>query len=890
MRKRLIALLVVVLANRAATALELGGSLSGTVRDSEGGPLPGVTVTVTGPALQGSRITVTKPDGTFSFVKLPPGNDYRAVFALSGFQTVELTQLGVSVGKDTQANSRLQLARVSAEVTVNSERPTVDATQTNTQQNFSADYLRKIPIGSGGRDYLTILQQAPGVVNTGNPNVFGGNLLENNFSFDGVNTTDPVTHTFTFNFNFDAIQEVSVQTSSYLPEYGRASGGFINVVTKSGGNAFSGAADVRYSSNHFSEKGQKFDPSVSPSRTTPWDVALGGPILRDKLWFFGNLQRLDNFVTPSVPNAAVAAQLPPSGPVARGFKGWNDGLKLSFTVSPQLTGLAEVQDSLGTIPGAQNSALYRPEASATQHQRSRIYDGVFDGVINPNWSAELQIARFEDHLETAPTSGSLDVTQWVNIGGGNVRYDNYSNYQKSDRNRNLLGLNTTYFFEGLGSHQVKLGGDADRTYFPSINFTTGTPTSPSFCPSGLVCGAQILFRGFDASGNRIPVQQTVVERKPQVERDGRSYSTYIQDQWRPTTRLTLNAGVRYDRTQYFNNVGADVLNFNKLQPRAGFAFDVLGDGRNVFRGSYGQYYVDPALTFDRLFDTDITSAITRVFSWKAATQTWALVQETGGNPITQALIDRPLKPTYDDQINVGFERQLFPGASASVGYIYKRTNDIFEDSCTDQINCPDFFITNQPGRDLGLHNVLRKNYYGYEAQFQYQAGRWAVNANYVYSKSRGSIDSSAGQYAGTDFDHFPENFVNRYGYLDDDARHRVKIFAAYEVPVTNTRVAINYFYRTGLPYTVTHNTVWGAQFDEPRGTDRTPVLNAVDAQVEQPFRLRGVTLAVIGSIFNVFNSEQPLTYFTSSDSPSTVRTPLTYQRPRNYQVGFRAEF
>jgi outer membrane receptor protein involved in Fe transport len=735
--------------------------------------------------------------------------------------------------------------------------------------------------------------------------VFGGNALENNWMIDGVNTTDPVTHTFTFNLNPDTIQDMAIQTSGYLAEYGRASGGIVQVITKSGGNSFSGTADVRYSNNDFSVKGEHFDPDVSESRNSPWALTLGGPILRDRLWFFGNVQRPDSFVTPAAPNATIAAQLPGGVPVVRSFKGWNSGGKLSFTATPQIGGFAELQDSLAVIGGSQNSALFRPEANSTQRQRARLYELVGNGVISPNWSAEVQALRFEDHLETAPTVSDIATTQWVNLSGGNVRYDAYQNFQSSDRNRSALGLSTTYFFEAGGSHTIKMGADGDRTTFPSVNFLTGTPTDPSLCPAGLTCGAQVQFRGFDSNGNRLLFNpafsgnsalalQVVTERKPEVERSGHSYAAYLQDQWRLFSRLTVNAGVRWDRSEYYNNQDENPVNFDKVQPRVGFAWDIMGDGKNVVRASYGQFYVDAALTFTRLFDTGITSALSRTFRYNATTGGWTLVQQTGGQFLTQALIDGKLKPTYDDQIDVAYERQMFQGASASVGYIYKKTNDIFEDSCIDTATCADFWLTNQPGADNGNHDVLKKNYYGYTFQFQYYSPnrRFITNSNYVYSKSRGSIDSSTGQYAGTDFDHDPENFVNRYGFLDDDARHRVKVNMAYLFPVIETSLAVVYNYRTGLAYSVSHTspTGFGAQFDVPRGTDRTAIRQQIDLQLEKQFRVGPVNLSLIGSVFNLNNSEQPVTYFTSSDSPATVRTPLTYQRPRNYEIGFRAEF
>ena len=136
--------------------------------------------------------------------------------------------------------------------------------------------------------------------------------------------------------------------------------------------------------------------------------------------------------------------------------------------------------------------------------------------------------------------------------------------------------------------------------------------------------------------------------------------------------------------------------------------------------------------------------------------------------------------------------------------------------------------------------------------------------------------------------------MNAYGYLDDDARHRFKIYAGYAVPVTDTLVSINYSYRSGLPYATTHaDPSFGTVFDVPRGSYRGAVLNVFDLQLEQPVHLpfaRNVTVSAIGSVFNILDSEQPLTYFTSNDSPTTVKTPATYQRPRNYEVGFRVDF
>ena len=888
-----------ILSASTATAA-LTGTISGTVRDTSGQTLPGVAVTVTGPVLQGTRTAVTTAKGTYLFTNMPPGGGYVVAFALSGFQKVERTRLVVSLDKDTQVNATMELAAVATEVVVTGETPIVDTTQTNTAQNFDDQYLRKLTIGSGGRNYLSIAQQAPGVVGTGNSSIMGGNSQQNSFLIDGINNTDPITHTFGTNLNFDAIQEVSVQTSSFQAEFGRATGGVLNVVMKSGSNELHGTFDVRYATNKFSETGDHFDPDTAVSKNQPWGVTLGGPILKDRLWFFVNTYRSDSARTPFTTNSTVLAQNP--NPVQRTFKGWDSGAKLTFTLSDRLNGFFNFIDSRADIAGADDSVLYRPEASRTQEQPGQIYTLKLNGVFTSTWFGELQGGRSRTEINSVPSNGDITTTQWVNTGGANVRYDAAVNYQTSVRIRDQVGGSSTYYLAGgLGTHEFKAGLDYESTSAVGVNFTTGTPSDPSFCPAGLVCGAQILFNGFDANGNRRPTQQTVSERLGELERSGNGMAGYVQDRWRPSSRLTFNLGVRYDTNRYYNNLDHKVLDYDKFQPRLAVAWDPLGDGRNTVRASYGTFYEDAGLTLARLFYEGAATAISRVYSWSATQQKWNFVRQTGGVVGSPSQTDGKIKPTYSEQVNVGFEREVFKNASASATYVYKKSHDIFEDTCITQTECEDFWLSNQPGRDLGLKDVLRQDYYGYIFQFEYRFNRGIVNANYTYSKSRGSIDSSSGQFAGGDFDHFPENFVNRYGYLGDDARHRVKLFGSYRIPWIETELGVNYSYRSGAPYTVTYTDPggWGTVFAEPRGASRTPILHVFDLQLEKTIDISvgnsKVALSVVGSVFNVLDTEAALSFNSTTNPPpaappASLRTPLTWQRPRNYQIGFRVEF
>ena len=162
----------------------------------------------------------------------------------------------------------------------------VDPTQVNTEQVFDEGYMQGSAIGSANRSYLSIVGQTAGVTGGSNPNVFGSTLGENAYYIDGQDTTDPVTATWAVQFNYDAIAEVELQTSGFEAEYGRATGGLVNVVTKSGGNQFSGTLDVRYRDQNFYTDGDHYDTSTLKTKYEDIAVTLGGPILRDKMWFF----------------------------------------------------------------------------------------------------------------------------------------------------------------------------------------------------------------------------------------------------------------------------------------------------------------------------------------------------------------------------------------------------------------------------------------------------------------------------------------------------------------------------------------------------------------------------------------------------------------------------
>lgn len=888
--------LLLVMALPALGALD--GSISGVVKDNSGQPLPGVSVTVKGPVLQGTRTAITKGDGTYRVPSLPPGKGYLVSFLLSGFKVVTRSELSVGLNLDTQVNSTMDLADVQTEIVVTGEAPVVDVTQTNTATNFNSDYLRNVPVGAANRSYQSLLGQAPGVTGGSNPNVLGGSTIENSYMIDGINTTDPITHTWTVQMNFDTIQEVSVQTSGFEAEYGKATGGVVNVVTKSGGNDFSGTFDIRYRTSDMEKSGDHYDPNKAESRRTPWGATLGGPILKDNLWFFANMRRPDQY---QIPYSAVPAYLAANpNPAIYRYTGWDYGGKLSFTLSPSYSGFFNYYNSSASIENPDLSVQRLPEAVRNQDQATETFNLKLTGVFTSSWIGEFQAGQNENEVTSYPRSGDLSATQWQNRLTG-VVYGGYSNSQGGPRNRKLIGANTSYFLaDFVGNHQFKTGFDIDNTKYPSYSFTTGTPTDPSFCPTGLVCGATGTFAGFDASGAQIPYSQAVTTRNPTYERRADGFSAYIQDSWRPTSRLTVNLGVRYDETAMFNNQDLQVMQFQRFQPRLAVAYDITGDGKTVARANYGQFYHEPGLTIVRGLDTGVYTATTRNYRWNTTTKTWGFVNQTGGTLLTAPLVDPELRGPYDDAVGVAFEREIVRNLSFTASYNYKKTNRMLEDTCIDYVDCADFIITNQPGKAAGLSDELKHDYYAYTFMAEYRFLRGMINASYVYSKSRGSTDVGGTQYIGADFDWYDptnpdgDNFRNMYGYLGDDARNRFKIFGNYMIPYIETNLGANYTYRSGFPWAAfTSDPSWGTFYQEARGSRRGPVLHNLDLNLEKRIPLNFVSnrlsVSVIGSVYNIFNTEQ-ITGYQGNLENTAYGQPTSWVQPLRYELGFRVDF
>jgi hypothetical protein len=943
----LLAVLVLLLpGSLLAQTSRTTGAIQGTVTDSQGNPLPGVTVTVTSPNLQGSRTEVTDADGKYAIPALPPGT-YHAEYTLSGVKNAVREGIQVHAQQSPAVNVTMDLA-VSETVTVTASQVIVDPTQTQTQHVLDEDQLKYTAVASANRSYQAVLSQAPGVTTAGgNPQVAGANNSQNDWLIDGVNSTDPVTHTFGGNMAFDAIQEISIVTLGKDAEY-KSSGGTVNVITKSGGNEFSGSLDYRYNDPDFLEQGKekkfaapaffggppgasslRFNKDVQTDKSEQPQATFGGPIMRDKLWFFAATHRPET--------SRQAPNLNGFQPGPRVFTGWNTHGKLTFTPWSNQTFTGKYTNSHATITNTQESSFILPEADAQQTQHSWIKAVSYDAVLSSKWLANIQLANRPSSLASFPMSGNLTTPTSFDTPT-QIRSANWNNDQGRTAERNELIASTTYYLEKMGTHAFKFGINADHTEFSSHNNATGDPNTitgfpaSTFCnpaftytiggvahhlPNGTVCTAQITTNPTAA----IPKRVTLGLLLPDSTVEGDSRSFFLQDEWRPLPRLTARLGVRYDTTTWDNHGGAPVPDFELWQPRVGVAYDVFNNASTVVHAYGGKIGDENQLTLPSfgvpqpLVSLRFNSNAAGVYSFSAAGSQFS---EFGG------LYDPELKPSFSNQYSLGFTQRVLKNTSVDLTWEKRTQHNLFEDYCGTLDEPLDCTITNHPG-PAGTPQALRSDWRGYILKVDSRPMSWLdMSMSWTRSKSRGSTESTQNQNGS--FDTYPNNFINSYGYLSDDAKDRVKFNGYARVPWDVT-IGTSIRWDSGVAWSAqrTDAIVGGTEFMEPRGSRRAPHFSQVDAQIQKDFHVSRFTFGLIGSVQNLLNKEtggrpenvvtpgininpgtlarynvpgdptsgifiDPNQQTGSARLANTFGQYTSFQRPRRYEVGVRFEF
>ena len=878
------------------------GRLTGTVREGEGQPLPGATVTVSSPTeIGGVKILVTDAEGDFQFPVLSPGY-YTVRFELSGFVAQERNEVQVRLDRTTQLNVEMPLASFAEEMTVLDETPMVDPAQVSAAQTFKSEFLEGAALTSDRRDYRSVLNMAAGVSTplgfAGDSLVYGSSIYENAYLIDGMNTTDPAAGDWGSDLPFDAIQEISLQTGGFEPEYGSAIGGVVNVVTKSGGNEFSGSFDARYYSSSFYQNGDHFNRDTNKVEFLNPAATLGGPIVHDRLWFFAAYEYTDSQSTP-VLSPTTSQQK------AATYLG-----KLTWQAAPRwrLTGkwYADPQN----IDNSNASEFVAPEATYGSKLGGAIYSADASGVLRANllWNLGIGINRI--NYDVFPQSGDFDTAGHYNDVSGE-HYVNALDAYYSSRDRNQYKTDLSWFVDNFaGAHELKIGIEhSDLSY-----------QQRGFALAGGFYYEDFTSDAWYEDGDSSPIPYLMIDTfdPGNITSTGKQETVYLQDAWKVRPNLTLKIGARYDQVAYDNVAGTKIADLSKLQPRFGLAWDLTGDAKNLFRASWGRY-MHPATTalpdyarvgfyFSQWSSCSTILGVTSPAECRAEAaslgQPW-IAGPDGWDPNGWSLapsdvfgseptrIAAGLDPPYADELIVGFEREIARRTSVELSYVDKRSRSFFEDSCQGNLNgltraddgyCSYYIVSNFPG--------IRRDYQAAILKLETRATDWLwLLASYTWSKSKASINGTLG--ANADFDVCPELCVNRYGYRIGDARHQVKLNGYFLLPA-DFKLGVDAFWSSPFPYARTQPLFdYGGQaFLEPRGSRRANSNYQLDLSLTHHLDFGKIGVALIGSVANVLNSERPIAVCENIHGCGSYAfsDPTQWQTPRRFEVGLRVEF
>jgi len=855
------------------------GNLQGQVKDESGGVLPGVNVTATSQERGFSRNSVTDASGRFLFAAIPIGR-YRVSAALSGFQTVTLTDNLIEDTKTTALNVTMRLSGQAAEVTVTGEVPIVDKTNTQLETRFRQKEFEKMPVG---RSFQSIFLSAPGVnlppgANP-NPNVHGALSGANQWLFDGVDFTDPTTGTFGGNLNFESIQEITVLTSAISAEYGRSTGGIINVITKSGTNQLAGSVKVVMTNDEWNEQNKTRNEVTGASlERTKLDIlndiysfTLGGPFWPDHLWFFGAYEMSDvtgaNQTTPiSGENFSQVTE----------NRFWAGKLTAQITPSQMLQARGNSSPTSGFIVNYGNPAeLF---AYTRQDQTSQVYAGQWTGVFGSNFTGEAGYNWNGPGLDD--DESFIDVFPFM-VGpttNGATHFSQANNFYY-----------TGSFFDGFVK-RPREGATAAVSYFADLggnshNFKGGIDWQ-SLTSSALFTFANNQLY-IDQSFDHVTRTFVPISRRDYITAPGTSKGTiwagYLRDKFEVGDRLFFEVGVRYEHQDGEDDTSRTTVDADTISPRLSGNYDLMGNGRTLLVGTYGRFYQFITQGFSDAFLQTVQQGSYDNYNWDGTQYVFSNRVLASGSSVQP---NPDLDPTYVDEATFGIRQQIGNTIGVSVTGIWREWGDLIDDVRS-------FNTAGQQSVFYTNYGPAEREFWGVELVFDKRFSQnWNTNINYTWSRTEGNHfpateggATDLGNYLNSDCRTTIDPAIgvggvipclvvsdgdNKFGRAGYDQQHNLKFGGAYVrsfgpvnlagglggqlvsgLPFTKNR-SMNVL----LPGTTTNAGPTVTYFYEERGSDTLPTIWQVDGSLEATFTVwRSLELGVKGEVFNITDEQ-----------------------------------
>jgi hypothetical protein len=942
--------LLLCVAGRAGAAAQETinqATIGGRVLDAQGAPVPGALVTVRHTDTNVGADATTDASGRFRFPYLRIG-PYELRARLEGFREYARA-LTLDAGSAFDLSITLEVAGLDTSVTVVADAEALETARSQIAGTIARREVQHLPMN--GRHFLDLALLVPGVspTNTSSTQLFaetsavpGQGLsiasqrnLSNSFIVDGVSANDDAAGLSGITFGVDAIEQFQVVTGGAQAELGRALGGYINVVTKSGTNRLHGSAYGFFRDDALNGRNALTGGRL-PMDQQQFGFSLGGPVRRNRTFYFANVERkvLDQTgvvsITPgnaAAINARLAEVGYPGLPVTTGiYPNPVHGSNALAKLDHQVSGADQVSVRYALYDVTSDNArgvgnLNAPSGSTGLDNRDHSLAIGNVWTITPNTVSETRVQIAHGNLRASSTD---QIGPQVAIAG----VATFGTFSSSPTSRE----NTLYQVVGslshrAGAHALRAGVDF---LFNDDTITFLRAFRGSYTFSSLANFLDGVYSGY---------AQTFGD--PVVTQKNPNAGFYVQDEWRAASRLTLNLGVRYD-LQFLETIDTDASN---VSPRLGFAWAPTASPDFLVRGGAGVYFdrVPLRAVANALLSAGNTTDVTRV----RQPQVSGILPTQAGAPVFPAILpdrlpstslvsittmDRSLENAYSRQGNIEVERRLGGSRTLSIGYQYFRGDNLLMSINQNVPTCVAAGANNgcRPVSTYMNNNRYRgageSNYHGLHVTYLQRPRSWsALRVSYALSKSMNDLGEA---FFSSPSD--PSDVKKDWGRSDNDQRHRLVISASASTPTTpgatirerithGFQISTMVQYYSALPFNIVSgvNSLQGTagrpladgsvstpNFDVrevrliPRNAGEGSSFFTASLRVSRSFRLAGgARIEGLVEAFNLTNRVNPITRnntfgpgsYPSNPVPS-FNTITAVGDPRTLQLGLRFTF
>jgi len=874
-------------------------SIVGTVFDVSGAVVPNVEITLEGSRLIGGPLALTTDaSGHYASATLTPGR-YALVGRQPGFDDAERHDIDLPVAATLTVDLVLVPSRLHELVeVVEPPSPVVDVRSAAASAHLDQRLLQNLP---SFRAVAEVINLAPGVVaGVG----FGGTQESNGLYVDGVNLVEVQLGRPYLRLNYDWLQEVEVAAIGAGPEYGQSTGVTANIVLRSGSNRFTGMIDAlttrpSWLARNTDKITAALQREFAPLELTNWwdsSVQVGGPVFRDRLWYFAGQQSLRHSYRPAGYSGVGTTREADDKAL----------VKITGALSPSMRVEGLGQPGAYRVLSYDLGSLTSLEATTDERQPQAMWNGFFRWTPNGRWLLEARNGGYRSDTHDDPhapgTRNGPAPHRDILTGGQSVSANFFFDLA---RTQYLTSVNATTFTSSKwGRHDIRLGWELEHA--DMVN-ASGYPGGMLFQDQGASPYRVLLWDGSKLTASNL-----------------RS-AFFGNDAWQ-MHHVTISAGLRVDMNRTSVPLVRNVFETNPVSPRLGIAWDVLQSHRFVVRAHAGRYYDQAFL--GRISTIDVSATAPTITAAVLGPGEYAEISRT--TPVNNVAIDPHVKHAFADQLTAGIEWQLQDDTSLEVNFIHRdfprfigmvdvgrrwsptlrrdTGPDDIPDTADDgelftvynlDLSTSAFYLYSNPAgayrRYRGLQVVGRKRF----------SHLWGAQASYTWSRTTGNVDN--GWHTNTGVNDLgtgggfsnPNRFINLYGKSPYDPRE-VKILADGFVPAWGG-------FNLGAVYRYTSGQTWARRavfrgltqsFDyiwtEPRGSRRLPAINKLDLRVEKLFPVRRfLRLGLSAEVFNVTNQGVP-----NSDlfapiqvfSGPTLGEPLAWIDPRLVRLNLRLTF